>query len=239
MTTLFISDLHLHKQQPKNIEQFIYFLKNIAPDSKALYILGDLFEAWIGDDFILPEYNEVLQEIKSLSQSGVPVYVMHGNRDFLLHNTFEELTDTTIIPDPSLIDLDGQSVLLMHGDLLCTDDQQYQNIRKMVRDPKWQKELLSKTPEERITLAKQYREQSKAETANKPDDIMDVNQNEVKNVMREYKVTLLIHGHTHRPMFHDMDLDGTAAKRIVLSDWREQGSYLRCAGNECEMVYFG
>ena len=231
MTTLFIADLHLSDQRPAITEQFINFLKHEARQARALYILGDLFEAWLGDDCILPNYETIIKSLKELTSNKVPVYFIHGNRDFLIGERFCELSGCQLLDESTVITIDEQQYLIMHGDTLCTDDIKYQQFRSMVRNPQWQQQLLSKTPAERIALAKQYREISQTETAEKADDIMDVNQAEVEKAMHSANVTTLIHGHTHRPNIHKFELDGKQAQRIVLGDWYEQGSVLRLDNN--------
>lgn len=235
MTTLFISDLHLAGDRPNITKLFIDFLGGRARTAKALYILGDLFEAWLGDDMILPEYQPAIAAMKALSDSGVKLYLMHGNRDFLMGKTLAELSGVQLLEDPSVIDLDGTPTLLMHGDTLCTDDVEYMKFRSMVRNPLWQQEMLSKTPQERLALAKQLREVSKQETGNKTEAIMDVNQQEVERVFRQHDVKQLIHGHTHRPNIHQHQIDQQACKRIVLGDWYEQGSVLACDNGKCQL----
>jgi len=227
MTTLFIADLHLSEQRPEITELFIEFLKTKARHARALYILGDLFEAWLGDDCILPAYNEIITQLKNLTDSNIPVYLVHGNRDFLIGNHFCELTGCQLLDESTTITIDNNDYIIMHGDTLCTDDVKYQQFRTMVRNPEWQQQMLSKTPAERIALAKQYREISKSETSTKAEDIMDVNQGEVEKVMRTTNIFTLIHGHTHRPNIHNFDIDGKPARRIVLGDWYEQGSVLK------------
>lgn len=226
MTTLFISDLHLSGQRPDITRLFIHFLKTTAAEAEALYILGDLFEVWLGDDMILPDYHEAINEMKSLTESGVPIYVMHGNRDFLLGETFSQLSGATLLEDPYCIDLYGTPTVLLHGDTLCTDDIEYQKFRHMVRNPQWQAVMLSKSPEERLALAKEYREISQSETGQKADSIMDVNQNAVEALLEQLEVYNMIHGHTHRPAIHPFELKQQNAQRIVLGDWYEQGSML-------------
>ena len=235
MTTLFISDLHLSAERPDITALFIHFLNHDARQAEALYILGDLFEAWLGDDMLLPEYEDAIANMKALNESGVPLFIMHGNRDFLLGETFSAMSSATLLDDPSIIDLYGKPTLLLHGDTLCTDDVAYQKFRTMVRNPAWQQELLARTPAERLALAKQYREISQTETGNKAEDIMDVNQQAVEQLMRDKGIYHMIHGHTHRPAIHEFAIDSQAAQRIVLGDWYEQGSVLRCDQNGCEL----
>jgi UDP-2,3-diacylglucosamine hydrolase len=227
MTTLFVSDLHLDAQHPEITRQFLEFLEGEARQAESLYILGDLFEVWIGDDDPDPEKRRVIAGLKRLTDSGVPCYVMHGNRDFLLGERFCRETGCRLLEDPTIIHLHGQRVLTMHGDALCTDDHAYQNLRAMVRDPGWQKMFLALSHEQRRALAEQARAGSKAHIAQAMSAIMDVNPEAVTEAMRAAEVTLLLHGHTHRPNVHRFDLDGTRAARIVLGDWYDQGSVLR------------
>ena len=226
MSTLFISDLHLSQERPNINELFLTFLQQQAPQAEALYILGDLFEVWLGDDMIPPAYQPALEQIAAVVNGGTPVYVMHGNRDFFIREQFEKLTGATLIHEPCVIDLYGTATLLLHGDTLCTDDIEYQKFRAMVRNPQWQDEILSKSPQERLELAKKFREMSKTETAKKDNDIMDVNQDAVMQAMQDNQVLQLIHGHTHRPDTHQFTLDNQTATRVVLPDWYEKGGYL-------------
>ena len=235
MATLFISDLHLSAERPDITALFIQFLNNEARQAEALYILGDLFEAWLGDDMVLPEYADAIASMKALSESGVPLFIMHGNRDFLLGETFTTMSGATLLDDPTTIELYGQPTLLLHGDTLCTDDVAYQQFRAMVRNPAWQQELLARTPAERLALAKQYREISQTETGNKAENIMDVNQQTLEQVMQTEGIYHMIHGHTHRPAIHNFNINTQPAQRIVLGDWYEQGSVLVCDSKSCEL----
>lgn len=232
MATLFISDLHLSQERPEITQLFLRFLQGPARQAEALYILGDLFEVWLGDDMVLPDYQQAIAELKTLSLT-VPLYIMHGNRDFLMRDDFEAMTGCQLLDEEVVIDLDGDPTLLMHGDTLCTDDVAYQEFRAMVRNPQWQTELLSKTPAERLELARQYREISKTETQGKESGIMDVNQAAVEQTMQRHHVQQLIHGHTHRPAMHEFQLQGQAAKRMVLADWYQRGSMLVCESGRC------
>jgi UDP-2,3-diacylglucosamine hydrolase len=233
MTTLFISDLHLCAQRPAITELFLEFLRDDAAKADALYILGDLFEYWIGDEAAgNGEYRPIIADMRALCAAGPPLYVMRGNRDFLMGAEFARQSGARLLPDPTIIDLYGKPVLLMHGDSLCTDDVEYQAFRRMVRSETWQREYLSKTVAERDAISRRYRQMSKTATANKRPEIMDVNQGAVATVMRQHQVYELIHGHTHRPGQHDFDLDGRRARRHVLGDWYEQGSVLRCDSHE-------
>ena len=234
MTTLFISDLHLCAQRPAVIGLFIDFLRERAARADALYILGDLFEYWIGDDAVSDaEFTPIVDALHALTQGGTPAYIMHGNRDFLIGAGFAAASGCRLLPDPSLIDLHGEAVLLMHGDTLCTDDVAYQNSRRMVRDPQWIAGFLSKTVDERNAVVRNLRETSKAAMAEKKPEIMDVNTQTVETVMRQHGVRHLIHGHTHRPAQHEFLLDGQKVRRTVLGDWYEQGSVLVCDAHGC------
>ena len=228
--TLFISDLHLDSNHPEIQMQFIRFLQQDAIHSDALYILGDLFEVWLGDDDDNPHHQQTITELNKLS-SHTPIFIQHGNRDFLLGELFSVHSNTTLLPDPTTIELYGEPVLIMHGDLLCTDDTEYQNFRKQVRNPNWQKEVLQQPLSQRRLLAKSLREQSYQSTRQKTEDIMDVNDTTVQRYMNSANVTTLIHGHTHRPAIHEFTLKNRKSKRIVLGDWYEQGSVLRFSEN--------
>lgn len=226
--SLLISDLHLSQQRPGTVDLFLRFLREQAGDAGALYILGDLFDAWIGDDNALPPAPEVIQALRRLADSGCSVFVMHGNRDFLLGSEFTQATGSQLLPDPWVAELGGQSTLLTHGDLLCSDDLEYQQARQMLRSPAFIQDFLSRPIEERVQLAAEYRRRSGEVVSLKSADIMDVNQHTVEHYMREHGVSRLIHGHTHRPALHEFELDGKPAQRYVLEDWHEQsGSYLR------------
>ncbi len=233
MSSLFISDLHLAPERPETSNLFIRFLETRARQAKAVYILGDLFEVWLGDDMILPDYQAAIRAMKALSDSGVALYLMHGNRDFFMGERLLQLCGASLLDDPAVIDLEGVPSLLMHGDTLCIDDLDYMTFRAMVHNPQWQRDVLAKSPEQRLALAKQFREISKAETGNKNEDIMDVNQAEVERIFSGYPVQRLIHGHTHRPAIHDFELNGQAVQRIVLGDWYRQGSVLVCENGQC------
>lgn len=227
MTTLFISDLHLQASKPEIGKQFLSFLDDEAAQAEALYILGDLFEYWVGDDDPDPHYAVMKKAIRGLVDAGVPVFFMHGNRDFMIGGQFAEQTGVTLLGDPESIELHGKKVLLSHGDALCTDDKHYQQMRVMTRDPEWQAMMRAKPLEERIAIAENARQQSQEYNASIDEDIMDVNQDAVIDTLREHGVDILLHGHTHRPAVHDVDLKDRTALRIVLGDWYEQGSVVR------------
>jgi len=235
MSTLFISDLHLSAERENITKLFINFLDQRASKADALYILGDLFEVWPGDDMILPDYQKSIAKMKQLADNGLPLYVMQGNRDFLMAEQFAEISGASLIEDPTIINLYGTPTLLMHGDTLCTDDIDYQKILTMVRDPRWKNDFLAKSSEERLAVAAKYREISKTETAKKNMGIMDVNQQAVEAAMSEHNTNQLIHGHTHRPAIHDFTINKNKMKRIVLGDWYKQGSVLECDKNGCNL----
>ena len=226
MTTLFISDLHLHPSRAASIDAFLGFLSRHQGSAEALYILGDLFETWVGDDHPEPAYQPVKSALKACSTAGTPVYFMHGNRDFMLARQFAAETGCTLIEDPTHINLYGTATLLMHGDSLCTDDTEYQQLRARLRDPDWQQQARSLPVEQRMEMAEQARELSTLSKQGKDEYIMDVNQDEVRRVMAEQDVALLIHGHTHRPGEHTFSNGTRECTRIVLGDWYNKGSVL-------------
>ena len=227
MATLFISDLHLEADRPEIGEQFLDFLDEEAADAEALYILGDFFEYWVGDDDPDEYYASIKRSLRAFTDSGVPVYFMHGNRDFMIGDEFAAETGVTILPDPYAVELYGKSVLLSHGDALCTDDVEYQQMRAMTRNPEWQAMMLQKPLEERLAIARHARTQSQERNKTLSESIIDVNSDAVKNIIREHGVEILLHGHTHRPDIHGVEVDDRFAKRVVLGDWYEQGSVVR------------
>jgi len=216
---LFISDLHLSGEQPETVRLFLDFLEHHAPGAEKLYILGDLFDAWIGDDLEIEPAPQIKAALKRLSDNGTRILLMHGNRDFLLGGQFCAQTGAELINDPIQINLFGTPTLLMHGDLLCTDDLPYQAFRKQVRDPAFITQFLSRTIPERIAIAQEYRAKSGEATSLKASEIMDINQTTVAQYMEDHGVRCLIHGHTHRPGRHDFMLSGVAASRFVLGEW--------------------
>jgi UDP-2,3-diacylglucosamine hydrolase len=233
--TLFISDLHLDAGRPLITQLFLDFLETRASGSDALYILGDLFEAWIGDDDQSDMNQSVCQGLRQCAASGTHVFIMHGNRDFLLGERFAEQSNTTLLQDPTLIDLYGTPTLLMHGDLLCTDDTEYLSFREMVHDRQWQTGFLVKSLEQRRKIAADMRALSKEKTSDKAESIMDVNQEAVIQTMTKNQVPRLIHGHTHRPDVHKLLIANEHVQRFVLGDWYEQGSVLECRPDGCEL----
>jgi len=230
VTTLFISDLHLDGTRPDITAQFLGFLEREARNAEALYILGDLFEAWIGDDDPDPDKRRVIQGLRGVTSAGVKTYFIHGNRDFLIGKAFCRETGIELLADGTVIDLYGRRVLLMHGDLLCIDDHAYQRLRRIVRNPIVQFVMRSLTLRQRQKLAERMRAGSKDHIKSMDmaaPQIMDVNQDEVRRTLQRFGVDCIIHGHTHRPAVHELQLDGKRAERIVLGDWYEQGSVLR------------
>ncbi len=222
MTTFFIADLHLCDQQPDITRTFLKFCQEQARQARALYILGDFFEYWLGDDAIDKTASVVQQALQDLSNSGVRLYFMAGNRDFLLGPAFADSCGMEILQEPTCIDLYGEQVLLVHGDAQCTDDKPYQEVRKMFRNKDWQKQFLAMDIEQRIQFAQQAREQSQAHTQSSNNEIMDVNANEIAALFKTHQVKTMIHGHTHRPAVHQNE----EHRRIVLGDWHHQCSYL-------------
>ncbi len=233
--TFFISDLHLDPSRPDIIALAATFLHERAIDGDALYILGDLFEYWIGDDQPTTGLEPLLAALDALSRAGVPVHFIAGNRDFLIGDDFCREHGIHLLQDGAVIDLHGVPTLLMHGDVLCTDDSRYQQLRTMLRDPTWQQQFLALPLGERIKQAQSLREQSENETQQKDAMIMDVNDDAVRDAMRRADVRRLIHGHTHRPGIHEFTLDGEHAERIVLGDWYSQGSVLTCSTAGCRL----
>jgi UDP-2,3-diacylglucosamine hydrolase len=235
MPTLFISDLHLDDRRPETTNLLLKFLEDEAVHADALYILGDLFEFWLGDDVPSKCSLAVATALKRLSQSGVPCYFMHGNRDFLLQGEYAVRAGIELLPEEYVADLYGEPVLLMHGDSLCTDDTAYQQFRTVVRDPAWQRDFLAKSPQERLQTALQARDASAAHKGAVDMTIMDVNPGEVVAAFERHGVSRMIHGHTHRPATHDLEIKGRPAQRIVLGDWYTQGSVLRVRPGSYEL----
>jgi len=236
VTSLFISDLHLDDSRPQITTLFERLLASPELRSAdALYILGDLVEAWIGDDDDAELPARIAAATRAVSDSGIPVYFIAGNRDFLLGEDFARRAGILLLDDGTVHEIEGRRTLLMHGDVLCTDDVAYQAVRQQVRQPQWQAQILGMPLAARRAFAAKAREDSRAHTGSTMETIMDVNAAAVAEVMRAAGVTRLIHGHTHRPAIHRFDLDGHSAERIVLGDWYEQGSLLRVTGNDIEL----
>jgi UDP-2,3-diacylglucosamine hydrolase len=240
VSTLFISDLHLEDSRPEMTGKLLSLLQEQARDAEALYILGDLFEYWIGDDALSPTAREVARGIRQLAESGVPCFFMHGNRDFLLGSNYAELTGFELLPESLVVDLYGTPTLLLHGDTLCTDDTAYQAFRNQVREPAWQAGFLALPIDQRLQVAQEARDASKQHTSTASMEIMDVNQGAVLDAFGEHGVRNMIHGHTHRPAFHDHELpDGASASRIVLADWYQKGSALKVSPDGASVLNLG
>ena len=238
---LFISDLHLCDSRPHITQAFHQFLEKTASKAQALYILGDLFEYWAGDDGIaVGTQQATIHALHRLISSGTPVFLMHGNRDFLLGEGFEAATGVKILPDPSLITLYDKLILLSHGDELCTDDLGYQQFRAEVRSTTWKNQFLSKPLSDRIAYIEQLRTQSEQAKSTKSMQIMDVNQVAVDHLLRKFNCPpIFIHGHTHRPAKHQHHINDNTCERWVLGDWYEQGSYLKLDANGCQSQKLG
>ncbi len=235
--TFFVSDLHLCETRPQVTRLFLDFLAHHAPQAGALYILGDLFEYWAGDDDMdTPHHRTVIAAMRALADRGVAIHVMHGNRDFLMGLGFAEASGADLLPDPLSVDLHGRAAILTHGDQLCLDDVEYQRFRTMVRAPQWQQQFLGLPLAQRKAQIAALRTRSEQEKSSKDASIMDVNQDAVDNLIRAHNYpSLLIHGHTHRPGRHRLLVDGQPCERIVLADWDATGSYLICDAEGCSV----
>ena len=232
-STLFIADLHLDHARPHVVRALADFLSQHTQCDR-LYILGDLFDAWIGDDDDAPFATEVAATLRKFTAAGPELFIMQGNRDFLLGNVFCQAVGAKLLPDPTVIDLYGKPTLLMHGDSLCTGDKEYQAFRSTARDPQWQAQLLALELPERRALAAQMRSESREANSNKAEDIMDVTPSEVEKVMRDFGVTQLIHGHTHRPAEHVI----STGRRWVLGDWDNGGWAITASPQNIELNNF-
>jgi UDP-2,3-diacylglucosamine hydrolase len=231
MTVLFVSDLHLDASRPATTALFLDFLAGEARQAEALYILGDLFEAWVGDDDPGEPGASVCAALQALSASGVPVFLMRGNRDFLYGQAMAERCGASLLPDPCVVSLHGRPTLLMHGDLLCSEDAAYQAFRRQVRDPAWQATFLAQPLAARQAFAAQARAASRQHQAGVSEMITDVTPATVESTLAGYGVDRLIHGHTHRPAIHALTVNGQPAVRVVLGDWYDQGSVLRASAD--------
>ncbi len=236
MAVLIVSDLHLDRAHPEITAHFLRFLNEQARTASALYVLGDLFEVWLGDDDTCAHKAKVTQAFADLSRDGVALYFMHGNRDFLLGADFCKRSGGQLIDDPTLIQTQGQRVLLTHGDALCTDDIPYQKLRALVRNPSLQRRFRALSLKTRDNLAGEARQGSKAHTATQAMALMDVNEQAVSQLFRRAQVDVMVHGHTHRPAVHPLVVDGIARTRIVLGDWHHRGSYLQLDGDGFELI---
>ena len=229
MNRYFISDLHLDESKPKTTKLFHTFIKQIIKENingTEVYILGDLFESWIGDDYDNPFHDEIKLLLTSMSNSGVKVFFLFGNRDFLIGETFLSKTGIELLDDPALLTINEKRVLITHGDQMCLDDRDYQNFRAMVRNPEWQQEFLSFPISKRLKIAGETKDASKQSKQEKVIEIMDVNEKAVAAIFNEHQIDLMIHGHTHRPMKHEIVLDGKAYYRYVLGDWAKDSAII-------------
>jgi UDP-2,3-diacylglucosamine hydrolase len=234
---IFISDLHLDESHPNMTALFLKFLTGITSAADGLYILGDFFETWIGDDNLSPFNQSIIFALKTATTKGLKIYIMHGNRDFLLGRKFMQMTGCQLLPDEYVVNLFGSPTLLMHGDTLCTSDIAYLKFRKKARCWLIQKLFLLKSLQKRLSIAARYRQASQMHIATLADDIMDVTQAEVERVMQKHKVQHLIHGHTHREAVHSFQLNHQPATRTVLGAWHTRGSALVCdAAGKRELI---
>ena len=223
MAILFISDVHLCVECPAVTNAFLSFLAGPVQTTQALYILGDLFDRWVGDDAVQSEEVPILEALRSVTRRGIPIWLMEGNHDFLYGTNFFTETGCQPIPDPHIVNLFGTPTVLTHGDLLCTEDHSYQRFRAKVRDPVWQAEQLAKPVAERLLFAKYLQEQSHIHTASiQSKSVLEVSQTAVENSLLTHEVYQLIHGHTHRPAIHPFSLNNQPARRIVLPDWHSE-----------------
>ncbi|MBW4933586.1 UDP-2,3-diacylglucosamine diphosphatase [Marinobacter sp. F4206] len=236
MTTLFISDLHLEESRPDITDAFLGFLTDKALGVENLYILGDFFEAWIGDDERTPLQEKIAEALREVKASGTDIFLMHGNRDFLIGEDFCNRAGARLLDDPTVVDLYGTPTLLMHGDSLCTADVEYQKFRANMRNPQWQQMILQRPLADRQQMARQLREISMAKNQGKEETIMDVTPEEVVKEMEAHGVQRLIHGHTHRPAEHELEANGQPAKRIVLGDWDTHVWWLEVRSGEEPML---
>ena len=232
--SLFISDLHLCAKHPRSTRAFLHFMQNTAPKAEALYVLGDLFEYWAGDDDLGdPFHQQIAHALHTLAVSGIQLFIMHGNRDFLMAEKLAAVCHATLLKDPALLNLYGTPTLLTHGDKLCTDDVAYQSYRSQVHESTWQQQFLAQPLAQRKAQIEQLRLRSENEKQHKSSDLLDVSDAAVTGLLREYNYPRLIHGHTHRLNYHLYAVDGHNCERWVLGDWHETGNALRCDANGC------
>ncbi len=236
MSTLFIADLHLCPKKPEVTSGFLRFLQSDAVHADALYILGDLFESWIGDDETHPLQRLIAVVLRQLKYSGVPCYFIHGNRDFLLSKKFARASGMQLLPDEIVLELYTHHILILHGDTLCTADKTYQYFRRIVRNPLIQKLFLDLPLRLRLCIAAKIRTRSQQSNQCKTESIMDVSQQAVKQIMLEYEVRCMIHGHTHRPAVHQLNLNNTTAYRAVLGAWHIEGSMIKVSADAIELI---
>ena len=239
MQTLFVSDLHLSESRPAANEAFFAFVEDTARKARALYVLGDLFEYWIGDDDLGEPFHSVIAGfLRRLTSSGVALYVMQGNRDFLMGPGFCKATGAELLADPATVEVGGTRTLLMHGDTLCSDDRDYQAWRETSRAGAWQRDFLAQPLERRREAVLALRERSRSAVRSKPAGVMDVNDDAVRAAFRQHGVTRLVHGHTHKPGHHRLEVDGRRCERWVLPDWYGRGGYLEIGTREPRLVRF-
>jgi UDP-2,3-diacylglucosamine hydrolase len=238
-SSLFISDLHLSEERPEANERFFSFIEDQASRAGALYILGDLFEYWIGDDDLAEPFNALIAGfLRNLSRGGVALSIMQGNRDFLIGTAFCEAAGARLLDDPAIVDVDGNRTLLLHGDTLCTDDLDYQEWRRVARGEDWRRRFLSQPLARRREAVLELREKSKKALRSKPAKVMDVNDEAVREAFRSHAVARMIHGHTHLPGHHVVEVDGKKCERWVLPDWYATGGYLELAAGKPKLVRF-
>ncbi|MFJ5406080.1 UDP-2,3-diacylglucosamine diphosphatase [Pectobacterium punjabense] len=238
MATLFIADLHLSVHEPAITAGFLRFLRQDAIHADALYILGDLFDAWIGDDDPQPLHATIAAELCALHQRGIPCYFVHGNRDFLIGKRFAQQSGLTLLPTENIVDLYGQKILILHGDTLCTDDLAYQKFRRRVHNPFIQRLFLLLPLSLRVKIAAKMRATSQQKNQKKSQQIMDVNPEQVIGRLRHYQVKTMIHGHTHRPAIHQVSLGDSHGRRAVLGAWHEEGSMIKVTPQNIELISF-
>ena len=231
MSSCFISDLHLDHKREDIKKAFFKFLDSEASEFENLYILGDLFEVWIGDDFEDEFTSEVISELKKFSLKDKNIFIMHGNRDFLLGEKFAKKCGAKLISDPLILNIEEKKIMLSHGDIFCTDDLEYQSFKEKVRNKKWKKEFLSKDLKDREEIAKKLRKESAMKNSKKEDYLMDVNKSEIEKIAQEYEVDILIHGHVHRPKIHDEAF----GQRIVLGDWDQKYWFISLIGEKISL----
>lgn len=229
---IFISDLHISLNKKEITRHFLSFLNNQACKAKSIYILGDLFDTWVGDDDNTPPNKQIKSKLKQLTDSGIQIFLLLGNRDFLIGHQFSKETGITLLDDFTVIELNGVKTLLTHGDLLCTDDLAYQAFREKSRSNKWKQDVLSKPLIIRLLVARWYRFKSYFHKRKKSQDIMDVNQQTVVNEMLKHDCHRLIHGHTHRPAIHGFEINGKPAQRFVLAEWEKNSTEILCWDSE-------
>ena len=238
MSQLFVSDLHLEDQRPDITRALFHLLEQKRGEMTQLYLLGDIFEVWLGDDTPSICADDLARKLKSLADDGVDIFLMHGNRDFLLGGEYAERCGAALINEPYPLKVAGHNAILLHGDALCTLDVDYMAFRRMVRNPGWIEDFLSKTLPERIAIGRSLRDKSQESASTKQQAIMDVTPDEVVAMMERYSVDFMIHGHTHRPALHDVQLPNGKGVRVVLGDWYQQGWFLEADDQQYSLKPF-